>query len=306
MSRLSEASIDRLSELVAVSAAPLSSGRGLLAELKSDPGKVSLETLLREVDKLAAVRALALPADLFADASDKLVDGWRARAARSFPSDLRDMPDSIRLTLLAALCWVRSAEITDALVDLLIELVHKVNTRADRRVGKELTADLRRVRGKDNVLFQLAEAAIDNPDDIVRNALYPVVGEKTLRELVREAKANDPTRPRPAGWSCAEGMARRWSTRRVGLSGSRTSCVFWSRCATRYAAARSTSRAGTDGVTPKTTCQAISTPPAKCITRRSASRWTRRSSSTDSGNGWARPWPASIPVWPRARPVVCG
>ncbi|MEV0032207.1 hypothetical protein [Nocardia sp. NPDC050793] len=33
---------------------PLASGRNLLAELKSDPGKVSLETLLREVDKLAA------------------------------------------------------------------------------------------------------------------------------------------------------------------------------------------------------------------------------------------------------------
>lgn len=85
----------------------------------------------------------------------------------------------------------RSAEITDALVDLLIELVHKVNTRADRRVEKELTEDLRRVRGKENILFRLVEAAVDHPDDIVREALYPVVGEKTLRELVKEAKAND-------------------------------------------------------------------------------------------------------------------
>ncbi|TDP33018.1 Tn3 transposase DDE domain-containing protein [Nocardia ignorata] len=132
-----------------------------------------------------------LSPDLFADASEKLVDAWRSRAARSFPSDLRDMPSPIMLTLLAALCWVRSAEITDALVDLLIELVHKVNTRADRRVEKELTEDLRRVRGKENILFRLAEAAVDHPDDIVREALYPVVGEKTLRELVKEAKAND-------------------------------------------------------------------------------------------------------------------
>ncbi|MFC4128259.1 hypothetical protein [Nocardia rhizosphaerae] len=116
-----------------------------MAELKSGPGKASLETLLREVDKLAAVRALELPPDLF----------------------------------------------TDALVDLLIELVHKVNTRADRRVENELTEDLRRVRGKDNIVFRLAEAAVDHPDGIVREALYPVVGEKTLREPVKEAKAND-------------------------------------------------------------------------------------------------------------------
>jgi hypothetical protein len=40
-------------------------------------------------------------------------------------------------------------------------------------------------------LFRLAEAAVDHPDGIVRDVVYPVVGEKTLRELVKEAKAND-------------------------------------------------------------------------------------------------------------------
>jgi TnpA family transposase len=162
-----------------------------LGELKSDPGKVSLETLLREIEKLTAVRSLKLPAELFADASEKLVDAWRARAARMFPSDLRDAPEPVRLTLLAVLCWMRSSEITDALVDLLISLVLRINTRADRRVERELTEDLRRVRGKEGILFKLAEAAVEHPDDIVRKALFPVVGEKTLRELVKEAKANE-------------------------------------------------------------------------------------------------------------------
>lgn len=170
-----------------------------------------METLLREVDKLAAVRALELPPDLFADASEKLVDAWRARAARSFPSDLRDMPEPIMLTLLAALCWVRSAEITDALMDLLIELVHKIGTRADRRVERELTEELRRMRGKENILFRLAEAAVDHPDDIVREAreaLYPVVGEKTLREPVKEAKANDQVFQARVRTAAAQGSGR--------------------------------------------------------------------------------------------------
>ncbi|WSY64894.1 Tn3 family transposase [Nocardia sp. NBC_00881] len=168
----------------------MTDGGNLFSELKSDPGKVSLETLLREIDKLAAVRTVKLPADLFSDASENLVDAWRARAARSFPSDLRAADTSVRLTLLAALCWKRSSEITDALVDLLIELAHKINTRADRRVEKEMIEDLRRVRGKEGILFKLAEAAVDHPDDIVRKALFPVGGEKTLRDLVKEAKAN--------------------------------------------------------------------------------------------------------------------
>ncbi len=348
VSRLSETSIDRLSNLIATGAAPLASGRNLLAELKSDPGKVSLETLLREVDKLAAVRALELPADLFADVSEKLVDAWRARAARSFPSDLRDMPTPIMLTLLAALCWVRAAEITDALVDLLIELVHKVNTRADRRVEKELTEDLRRVRGKENILFRLAEAAVDHPDDLVREALYPVVGEKTLRELVKEAKANDQvfqarvrtvlrssysnhyrrmlpallaaldfrcnnTAYRPvmvamellARYASIGGKVRFYDTHTLApldgvvpkawreavvdekgrIERIPTSCACWSRCGTRSTAARSTSTAATGGATPKTTCPAISTPPARCTTPRSASHWTLRSSSPGFSSG---------------------
>jgi TnpA family transposase len=76
-------------------------------------------------------------------------------------------------------------------VDLLLGLIHKINTHADRRVEKELIADLRRVRGKDQILFRVAEIAVDHPDDTIRDALYPVVDERTLRDLVREAKAQE-------------------------------------------------------------------------------------------------------------------
>ncbi|MDN3263640.1 hypothetical protein QWJ26_28290, partial [Streptomyces sp. CSDS2] len=56
---------------------------------------------------------------------------------------------------------------------------------------KQLTAELKKVRGKEGILFKLADAAVGKPDEIVRTALYPVVGEKTLRDLVAEAKADE-------------------------------------------------------------------------------------------------------------------
>jgi hypothetical protein len=99
----------------------------------------------------------------------------------------------VRLTWLAAFAYVRGRAITDGLVDLLIETIHHIGARAERKVERELLEDLKRVSGKQNLLFELADAALTNPDGIVREVVYPVVGEQTLRDLVKEWKATGPT-----------------------------------------------------------------------------------------------------------------
>ncbi|EKX65311.1 DUF4158 domain-containing protein [Streptomyces ipomoeae] len=48
-------------------------GPPVLGKIKEAPGNVSLETMLTEIDKLLAVRAVGLPADLFADVAPKVV-----------------------------------------------------------------------------------------------------------------------------------------------------------------------------------------------------------------------------------------
>ena len=192
VSRLSPATVAGLETLAGIGVAGQDPATGAwLAELKADPGRVSRETLRSELTKLARVRALGLPDQLFEGWSDKLVAAWRARAAAEYPSDLRSHDQAVRLTLLAALAWTRQGEVVDGLVDLLIALVHKIASHAEQGAQAELVADLHRVRGKENLLYRLAEAALDHPDDTVRNALYPVVGPGTLAELVREGRASE-------------------------------------------------------------------------------------------------------------------
>jgi TnpA family transposase len=195
VARLSAEAITHLEALVTEEAelglASRGPGRGTLIELKADPGQLGLETLVHEIDKLRRVRALGLPADLFAGVSEKVVAAWRARAVAPYPSHLRATARPVRLTLLAALCWLRTAELTDSLVDLLIALVHKINAKAEQRVEGELINDLKRVRGKERLLFQIAEAAVAQPDGTVREVVFPVAGEGTLRDLVREARASE-------------------------------------------------------------------------------------------------------------------
>ena len=110
----------------------------------------------------------------------------------SHPSDLAANQPPVRLTLVSALAWSRTSEITDALVDLFIGLVSKIGTRAVRKVDKAMEAEARKVHRKTEKLFSIAEASLRKPDDTVRTVVFPAVpgGEATLKALVAEAKAD--------------------------------------------------------------------------------------------------------------------
>jgi hypothetical protein len=107
------------------------------------------------------------------------------------PRELRRHPAQVRYTLLAALCWQREQEITDSLVELLKHIAHRVGVRAETRVELELMKYSTRVLGKARLLYQLAKAAKARPDDLVRDVIYPAVGEKTLEDIICEAEAAD-------------------------------------------------------------------------------------------------------------------
>jgi TnpA family transposase len=164
-----------------------------LAHLKADPGRASLESVLTEITRLEQLRRLNLPPDLFRDVSPKLVLVWRRRVVAEELHELRRHPTPLRMTLLAAFCQVRQQEITDSLLELLMHIIHRIGMRAERRVEKQLIGELKRVAGKDNLLCRMAETALEYPEGIVREVLYPVVSEQTLRDLVREFKAQGNT-----------------------------------------------------------------------------------------------------------------
>jgi TnpA family transposase len=160
----------------------------------AEPGDVSLNSMLVEIDKLNAVRHVGVAAGVLDDVAPSMIERWRSRAAVESPSHLRRHRDELRWSLLATMLVVRERELVDALVDLLIATVHRIGARAGRRVTKELTNAFKRVRGKENILFSIAEAALDAPDEAVRSVVYPAVsgGEKTLTELVHEYKTKGP------------------------------------------------------------------------------------------------------------------
>lgn len=145
--------------------------------------------MLRELEKLHIINALVMPPELFQGIPDKVIHKYRMRAGTESITELRQHPPAIRYTLLAAFCHERRQEIVDGLVELLVQLLHKIKKNAEKKVINFLVNDVKAVHGKNRLLYQIAEAALDKPEDTVQNVLFPVVDKETLTALVKEYRA---------------------------------------------------------------------------------------------------------------------
>jgi TnpA family transposase len=140
------------------------------ARLAADPGRAGLESLLAEIAKLERLRGLGLPPDLLRGAHREQVKRFRRRAAIETAWELRRHTERIRLPLLAFWCVPRQAEVIDGLVELLIQVTHRITVKAERRA-----------------LEELVEEAV--AEGVVREVIFPAAGQSTLEALAREAQA---------------------------------------------------------------------------------------------------------------------
>ena len=159
------------------------------SNLKTDPGKANLDSLLIAIAKLKCINDIGLAPEVFQDVPAKFIEQFRQRCATESIRELRRHPAAIRYSMVAMFCWRRQQQLTDALIDLLLQVIHNLGARAEKRIDKRQFAAFKKVRGKARLLFKLAEATVDQPDGIIKEVVYPVVGQKTLQELVAEFKS---------------------------------------------------------------------------------------------------------------------
>lgn len=169
--------------------------RSGLTLLGRDPGPVGLESVLTEVAKLEQLRSLELPQSLFEAIPPAKIQAFKQRAATTPTRELRRHPEQMRYSLLAAFCVVRSRQIIDSLIDLLIAVVHRMNVVAENKVDKELLSQLKqqRVHGKPELLYRLAVASLAKPEGVVSEVVYGTVSEETLKRVVEEMEASGGT-----------------------------------------------------------------------------------------------------------------
>ena len=155
-----------------------------LNQLKEEPGAVSLNSLLAELSKLEIVRQVGLPEELFNNLCESIVERYRLRVETESLSELRRHPDPVRYILLAAFCWLRSQEITDNVIELLIQLVHRLESRCKKRVSEEVITKAPSRDDHTKLVYQIALASLAEPEGLVKDVIYPIAGEDKLEQLI--------------------------------------------------------------------------------------------------------------------------
>jgi TnpA family transposase len=157
--------------------------------LKSDPGKAGLESVKEAVARLQTVREVGLADSLFKAVSPKLLERYAKRAAVEEPFELRRHTAHLRATLMAAFLNRRGAELTDHLVDLLVETVHRMGKKAERRIDEGLSEALQKASSKMTKLYRIAKASVETPQGVIEEVIFPEVPEKWLLTLIQEVEA---------------------------------------------------------------------------------------------------------------------
>lgn len=162
--------------------------------LKADPGRLSLATVLSTAERLAFIRSLGLPTKLMSLTTPVVLERFRRRVVHESAWAMRQHPSSRRQGLYALFLACRERELTDSLVDLLIQIIHKIDARAEQKATAEMIHDLGRIYSKDQVLGRIATAAIAEPDSTVREVVFPVADEPLLTRLAKDYETKEPTK----------------------------------------------------------------------------------------------------------------
>ena len=158
-----------------------------LRDLKKNSGGVNLKSILAELEKLNCIQEIDIPKELACNISYRRLRGYFIRAATEPPNEIRAHKAQVRYSLLAIYCHMRQSKITDELIELLIQLIHRIRNRAEKYVGNELITDAKKkIRGKPEILYRMSKSSVEYPKGAVDEVIFPAVGEKTLWDIVKE------------------------------------------------------------------------------------------------------------------------
>lgn len=160
-----------------------------LAYLKKSIAGAKLKNVDAELDKIKRLRVLDLPVSINFLVR-KLKQKYYTRIFASIPSDIKKQSTKSIYASMAIFCHLRSELLTDDLVETLLQLIHKIRTLAEISINKQILSEVKCVDGKFDILYKLAETAVEHPTGIIKDTIYPKVSKEKLECLTKELMSN--------------------------------------------------------------------------------------------------------------------
>lgn len=165
-----------------------------LAFIKRWPCGLSFDGIKLEATKLKHLRLIEIPTAV-KDIPDNELKKYYRNISTKYPSSVKEMPQESRYAHLAVLCFIRQREITDKLVEMLIKLTHKVFTSGEKKLRNELSkvVNIKENYNKKAILDLLIATIVSNEENIVKEAIYPVISKETLLKIKSKNGGRMPT-----------------------------------------------------------------------------------------------------------------
>ena len=80
--------------------------------------------------------------------------------------------------------YIRKQQITDRVIDMFMRISHDIVFKSERRVVKRLISHIKKVYGTGKILFDIAEACIIDPEQSVKNVIFPIANQKKLQKII--------------------------------------------------------------------------------------------------------------------------
>lgn len=167
-------------------------GVSYLGWINKEVNNPSLESILNLMEQLSILNRFNLDLACIRKIPRKRITHYSDEFTRLNPSALKKMTDVKRCAYLLLHCYVTKEKVIDKTVDMFNRIIRNVIHKSERRVVKRLIDNVKKVYGKDELLFNIAEMCLEKPDGTIRDHIFPIVSEDKLHNIINEYKKKGP------------------------------------------------------------------------------------------------------------------
>lgn len=171
---------------------PHKEGLSYLGWINKEINNPSLDSILRLTEQLSVLNRFNFDLSAIQAIPRKRIVHYSEAFTRLNPSDLKQMDDNKRCAHLVMYCHTRKEEVIDKTIDMFNRIIRNVIHKSEKRVVKKLINDVKKVYGKDTILFNIAEICLEQPDGTIRDKIFPIIGQDKLKNIIDEYKKKGP------------------------------------------------------------------------------------------------------------------